>query len=40
MKDFPKFFSKQLLAFAALAFLIVIIDLVLYVVIAVYESDT
>ena len=40
MKDFPKFFSKQLLAFAALAFLIVIVDLVLYVVIAVYESDT
>lgn len=40
MKSFPKFFTKQLLAFAALAFVIVVVDLVLYTVIAIHESDT
>lgn len=40
MKSFPKFFTKQLLLFAALAFLIVIVDFVLYAVIAMHESDT
>lgn len=40
MKGFPGFFTKQLLAFATLAFLIVIVDLVLYAVIAIHESDT
>lgn len=40
MKNFPKFFTKQLLAFVALAFLIVVIDLILYMAIAIHESDT
>lgn len=40
MKDFPKFFTRQLLVFVALAFLIVVIDLILYMAIAIHESDT
>lgn len=39
MKSFPRFFTKQLLLFAALAFFIVVVDLVLYVGIAMHESD-
>lgn len=36
---FARFFSKQLLLFAACAFLIMVVDFVLYVAITIHESD-
>ena len=36
---FAWFFSKQLLAFLALAFLVIVVDFFLYAFIAVWESD-
>lgn len=38
-KGLPRFFTKQLLAFLLLAFIIIVIDLFLYVFIAVSESE-